>query len=82
MFYVYGAQNSRATDRTELLLSVCRRPYKLFILGEDFSKDQLLKLIPETTFIPHIFENLNYVGGIKELYDYLYGELKIENFKG
>ncbi len=77
-YYVYGAVGSKATDKVELLLSVCRRPYKLFILGKDYTRGQLEKLIPGTTFVPHVYHNLNYIGGIKELHDYLYSELRIE----
>ena len=51
---------------------------KLFILGEDYTREQLEKLIPGTTFVPHVYHNLNYIGGIKELHDYLYDELRIE----
>lgn len=77
-YYVYGAIGSKSTEKAELLLNVCRRKYKLFILGQDYTRDQLDKLIPGTTFVPHIYHNLTYIGGINELHDYLYDELRIE----
>jgi hypothetical protein len=77
-YYVYGAVGSKATEKAELLLNICRRQYKLFILGEDYTVAQLQKLVPNTTFVPHIYHNLNYIGGINELHDYLYDELRIE----
>jgi len=77
-YYIYGAVGSKATEKAELLLTICRRPYRLFILGEDYTRSQLDKLIPGTTFVPHIYHNLNYIGGINELHDYLYDELRIE----
>jgi hypothetical protein len=72
MYYVYGALNSKASDKAELLLHVCRKHYKFFTLGEDYTIAQLHKLVPETNVVPHIFHNTTYIGGVKELYDYLY----------
>ena len=40
-YYVYGAEGSRTTDKVETLLTICRRQYKLFILGQDYSIEQL-----------------------------------------
>jgi len=71
MFYVYGAYNSKATDNVELVLSICRRPHKIFILGEDYTVHQLLRLIPDTKHLPHVFDGLKYVGGVGELLEYL-----------
>lgn len=80
-YYVYGAENSKTTNKVELLLTVCRRQYKLFILGQDYTIHQLQKLIPETNFVPHIYHDAKYIGGIKELYDYLYVEVKFEKLE-
>lgn len=80
-YYVYGAENSKTTNKVELLLTVCRRQYKLFILGQDYTIHQLQKLIPETNFVPHIYHDAKYIGGIKELYDYLYAEVKFEKLE-
>ena len=78
MYYVYGAEGSRSTLRVETLLSVCRRDYRLFLLGKDYTIHQLQKLIPDTNFVPHIYHGAQYIGGVKELYDYLYSEIKHE----
>ena len=77
-YYVYGAEESETTRKVELLLVVCRRDYKIFWLGEDYSIEQLRILVPETNFVPHIYHDAKYIGGIKELYDYLYSEVKME----
>ena len=77
-YYIYGAEGSRSTDRAETLLVVCRRDYKLFLLGQDYTINQLQKLVPNTDFVPHIYHGTKYIGGIKELYDYLYSEVKQE----
>jgi hypothetical protein len=71
MFYVYGAYNSKATDNVELVLSVCRKPYKIFILGEDYTVHQLLRLVPGTQHLPHVFDGLKYIGGVSDLFQYL-----------
>ena len=47
-------------------------------MGQDYSIDQLRILVPETNFVPHIYHDAKYIGGIKELYDYLYSEVKME----
>lgn len=77
-YYVYGAEGSRTTNKVETLLTVCRRQYRLFILGRDYTIEQLRILVPDTNFVPHIYHDAKYIGGIKELYDYLYSEVKME----
>jgi hypothetical protein len=78
MYYIYGAEDSKTTWKVETLLTVCRRDYKLFLLGQDYTIAQLQKLVPDTNFVPHIYHGAHYIGGIKELYDYLYSEIKQE----
>jgi hypothetical protein len=77
-YFVYGAEESKTTWKVEMLLTVCRRDYKLFLLGRDYTREQLNILVPGTDFVPHIYHDAKYIGGIKELYDYLYSEVKIE----
>ena len=76
MFFVYGAEGSKATERAENLLTMTGFPYRLFALGKDYTRAQLERLRPGTTVIPHIYHNTKYVGTVKELYDYLYNEVK------
>lgn len=78
MFYVYGAKNSKATETAENLLIMCQMNYKVFILGQGYTIAQLQKLVPGTDSVPHIYDGVNYVGGIKELYDYLYTMVKFD----
>ena len=79
MFYVYGAKSSKATDKAVMLLETTKQPYRLFILGESYTVMQLLRLIPDTDSVPHIYDGTKYVGGTKDLYDYLYSMVKFEN---
>lgn len=78
MYYIYGALDSKASEKAETLLTICRKHYKFFALGKDYTHTQLLRLVPETTVVPHIFEDTTYIGGVKELYDHLYA---IQKFK-
>lgn len=76
MFFIYGADESKASKKAEYLLGVTGFQYRFFSLDRDYTRDQLQRLIPGTKVIPHIFHNTKYVGGLKELYDYLYNEVK------
>jgi hypothetical protein len=78
MFYIYGAKNSLATEKAENLLIICQKDYKTFILGKDYTIQQLHRLIPETNHVPHIYDGPKYIGGLKELYDYLYTMIKFD----
>jgi len=82
MYYVYGALNSKASEKAETLLTICRKHYKFFVLGKDYTPTQLKKLVPETNVVPHIFEDTTYIGGVKELYDHLYAIKKFESEEG
>ena len=47
-YFVYGAEESKTTWKVEMLLTVCRRDYKLFLLGRDYTREQLNILVPGT----------------------------------
>lgn len=72
MYYIYGAERSRATDKAETLLASCLQKYKIFFIGRDYTVEQLRRLHPNTNQIPHVYYGFEYVGGLKELYDHLY----------
>lgn len=76
MFFVYGAEGGKGTEKAEYLLTMTGFPYRLFLLDKDYTRDQLERLIPGTRVVPHIFHNTKYVGTVKDLYDYLYNEVK------
>ena len=72
MFYIYGAEGSKATEKAENLLMASMQQHKTFIFGRDYTVEQLYKLHPNTKQIPHVYHGFTYVGGVKELYDFLY----------
>lgn len=79
MFFIYGAENSRACDKAEFLLYTMNLEYRLYIFGRDYTLKQLNRLVPGTTVVPHVYHGAKYIGGVKELYDYLHSEKVIND---
>lgn len=79
MFFVYGAENSRACDKAEFLLYTMNLDYRIYIFGRDYTIKQLNRLIPNASTVPHVYHGTKYIGGVKELYTYLHGEEIIKN---
>ena len=72
MFFIYAAPNSKACDKAEFLLYTMGYNYRIYLYGIDYTLNQLQRLIPGTNTVPHIYHGTKYIGGIKELYEYLY----------
>ena len=72
MFFIYGASNSKACEKAELLLHATRSNYRFYLYGRDYTLNQLQRLVPGATTVPQIYYGTKYIGGIKELYDYIY----------
>jgi hypothetical protein len=72
MFFIYGARNSKACDKAEFLLYSMKYEYRMYLYGIDYTLNQLQRLQPNTQTVPHIYHGTKYIGGIKELYEYLY----------
>ena len=73
MFFIYGAPNSRACEKAEFLLYTMNYEYRMYLYGIHFTLNQRQRLRPGTQTVPHIYHGTKYIGGIKELYEYLYG---------
>jgi hypothetical protein len=82
MFFIYGAENSRACDKAEFFLYNMNLEYRIYIFGRDYTIKQLNKLVPGTSVVPHIYHGAKYIGGVKELYNYLHSEKVINDSKG
>jgi hypothetical protein len=82
MFFIYGAENSRACDKAEFLLYTMNLEYRLYIFGRDYTIRQLHRLVPDATTVPHIYHGAKYIGGVKELYNYLNSEEVINGSRG
>ena len=72
MFFVYGAPNSRACEKAEFLLYTMNYEYRMYLYGLHYTLNQLQRLQPGTQTVPHIYHGTKYIGGVKELYEYLY----------
>lgn len=72
MFFVYGAPNSKACERAEFLLYTMGYDYRIYLYGIDYTLNQLQRLVPGARTVPHIYHGTKYIGGVKELYEYLY----------
>lgn len=78
MFFIYGALNSKACEKAELLLHATRSDYRFYVYGRDYTLNQLQKLVPGATTVPQIFYGTKYIGGVKELYDHIYTSENID----
>ncbi len=81
MFFIYGAENSKACDKAEFLLYSMSLEYRLYIFGRDYTLKQLHRLVPDATTVPHIYHGAKYIGGVKELYEYIHSDKVIINDK-
>jgi glutaredoxin len=79
MYFIYGAKNSIACEKAELLLHATRANYRFYIYGRDYTLNQLQRLVPGATTVPQIFFGTKYIGGIKELYDHIYTSENSDN---
>lgn len=71
MFFVYGALNSKACDKAEFILHTLGHNYRMYRIGIDYTIHQLERLIPGVKTVPQIYHGTKYIGGMKELYEFL-----------
>lgn len=81
MFFIYGKHNSKACDKAEFLLYTLGHEYRFYILGRDFTIAQFQRFLPGVDTVPQIFYNTSYIGGIKDLYEYLYSSKSLVDGK-
>lgn len=74
MFFIYGAENSRACDKAEFMLYTLGVNYRMYIYGRDYTLKQLNRIVPNVETVPQIFHGYKYIGGVKELGEYLKNE--------
>lgn len=71
MFYIYGKYNSKACDKAEFLLYTVGHEYRLFVYGVDYTIEQFQKFFPGIDTVPQVYHDMKYIGGLRELYEYL-----------
>jgi hypothetical protein len=74
MFFIYGAENSSACNKAEILLLNLKRKYKLYIFGRDYTFKQYSRIHPGENTVPQIYYGTKYIGSVRQLYNYLYSE--------
>jgi glutaredoxin len=57
--------------KAKKLLTEKNIPFEERVLGDNWTKDQLLKEVPNARTVPQIFLDGNYVGGYTDLVSYL-----------
>jgi glutaredoxin len=72
MFFIYGRLDSKACDKAEFLLYTLGYEYRFYVLGRDFTLKQFNRLLPNEDTVPQVFYNTKHIGGIRDLYEYLY----------
>lgn len=71
MYTVYSKEDCSQCVMTETLLSMKHLKYEIKKLGVDYSREDLLELVPTARSFPVIFKDGVYLGGLKELKDSL-----------
>lgn len=64
---VWSQPNCVACNQAKTLLEIKGIDYEVKMLGENATKEELLKMIPTARSVPQIFINGRYVGGLLEL---------------
>ena len=67
---VWGLDNCSSCSKAKLLLTEKNIEYIEYKLGENCTKDDLLKIVPNAQTVPQIFIDKTYVGGYNELIEY------------
>lgn len=81
-FLIYGKPDCPFCEKAKQLLSLCDYKFVYRELGTDFTKEELLVLVPEAKTYPQIWVNYEnstdlesngYIGGYNELDSFIYG---------
>lgn len=73
VYRIYSKDNCPWCDKAKTLLSNLDIPYEEMKLGRDYTKDDLIKLVPEDLplTVPQVFVYDRRIGGYEELKEYL-----------
>ena len=64
---IWSKYNCAYCDQAKALLNQNNIPYEERKIGDGWSKEELLKAVPNARSVPQIFLNEEYVGGFTEL---------------
>lgn len=68
---VWSKNSCSFCDKAKELLTNNNIPYEERVLGDSWSKQDLLKVVPNARTVPQIFIDNFYVGGYNELVEHL-----------
>lgn len=68
---VWSKEDCRFCVRAKALLSSNNIDYEERVLQNGWSKQELLKMVPNAQTVPQIFIDNNYIGGYTELVEFL-----------
>jgi glutaredoxin len=54
-----------------MLLHTLEYDYRMYYLNVDYTLTQLQRLIPDVKTVPQIYHGTKYIGGLKELHEFL-----------
>lgn len=70
---VWSKYHCTYCDQAKTLLEVSGFEIEERKIGDGYTKDELLEVVPNAKSVPQIFVNDEYIGGYKELTNYLNG---------
>ncbi len=68
---VWSTSTCSFCKQAKNLLEKHNIPYEERLIGSDWTKEQLLEVVPNARTVPQIFIDENYVGGYTDLVSYL-----------
>lgn len=67
---IWSKQNCTYCDRAKNLLKTKGIEFEEKIIGKQFTREQLLEVVPNAMSVPQIFLGEEYIGGFNELVEY------------
>ena len=61
-------------EQAKNLLRQKQVEHKVLTVGEDVTKEEMLNIVPNARTFPVVLDNGNFVGGLKELKEYLFSK--------
>ena len=71
MVEIWSKYNCIFCDKAEKLCQIKGLEYKKYMLGVDYSREDLIKKFPEARTFPQITQDGQYIGGYTELEQHL-----------
>ena len=71
MIEIWSKYNCIFCDKAEKLCQIKGLEYKKYMLGVDYSREDLIKKFPEARTFPQITQDGQYIGGYTELEQHL-----------